>query len=217
MDANTMVRARFRLWLPEDLWVATVSRAFPDARLRLLTGVPLGERSLELGEVLTVDPRPVVRAIREHPDVLTLEPLHEGEDRALTRYETTDQRLYEFLGGPSVPPEFPLLVENGVMAFGVTTTQEGFERLGETLEASPLRFELRSVVRRDDDESLLTPRQHESLMVANRLGYFEVPREATLAEVAAALDVDKSTASELIRRGSARVLEQFLAEERRRW
>jgi len=36
------------------------------------------------------------------------------------------------------------------------------------------------------------------------------PRECTLADVAAALDVDKSTASETIRRGTARVVDRFL-------
>ena len=47
------------------------------------------------------------------------------------------------------------------------------------------------------------------------MGYFEVPRDCTLAEVADTLGVDTSTVSETIRRGTARVLEQFFVEQRR--
>ncbi len=41
-------------------------------------------------------------------------------------------------------------------------------------------------------------------------GYYEVPRECTLAELAAKLEIDKSTASTIIRRGESRVLQWFL-------
>ena len=44
-----MIRARFRLWLPEGLWVEAVSRSFPDASLRLLAAVPAGDGTMELG------------------------------------------------------------------------------------------------------------------------------------------------------------------------
>lgn len=205
-----MIRARFRIRLPEGLWVTAVSTAFPDARLRLLTGVPLGDRALELGEVVAAAPVTVTDAIRDHPDVRSLDRLYADDRRALTRYETTEQALYEFLGGPSLPPEFPLLVEDGRMEFDVTTTESGFEALGETLDASGLDYDLLSLVHSDRRDDVLTARQRECLEVALREGYFEVPRTSTLAEVAAELGVDTSTASETIRRGAGRVLDRYL-------
>ena len=207
-----MIRARFRIRLPEGLWVTAVSTAFPDARLRLLTGVPLGDRALELGEVVAAAPVTVTDAIRDHPDVRSFDRLYADDRRALTRYETTEQALYEFLGGPSLPPEFPLLVEDGRMEFDVTTTESGFEALGETLDASGLDYDLLSLVHSDRRDDVLTARQRECLEVALREGYFEVPRTSTLAEVAAELGVDTSTASETIRRGAGRVLDRYLLE-----
>jgi len=204
-----MIRARFRMTVPEHIWVADVSAAFPKATLRLLTGVPMGDRSLELGEVLAADPRTVVDALHAHPDVLTHDLLYADDERALTKYETSEQGLFEFLGGTSLPPEFPLLVENGVMEFNVTTTRAQFEAFSERLDASDYRYELLSIVHSGSRADLLTQRQRECLEVALRKGYFEVPRDCTLAEVAAALDIDKSTASETLRRGSARVLDWF--------
>lgn len=53
----------------------------------------------------------------------------------------------------------------------------------------------------------LTDRQREAVEAAIDAGYYEVPREATSRDVAAALDCDPSTASELLRRAEATVLE----------
>jgi hypothetical protein len=169
--------------LPEDIWIALVSRSFPDAMFRLLTGVPVGDRSLELGEIVADDPGAAAAAIEDHPGVVAYEQLYLGEGRALARYEATEQRLYALLQSSSLPPQFPVVVEGGAMAFDVTATREQFDAFGTGLDASGFDYELLSVVHTDESSSLLTPRQRECLSVANRLGYFEVPRDCTLAEL----------------------------------
>lgn len=50
-------------------------------------------------------------------------------------------------------------------------------------------------------------RQREVLDTALELGYYEIPRGATLAEVAEASDITKTTASKHLRKAEARVLE----------
>jgi len=205
-----MLRARFRLTLPPDIWVAEVSTSFPDATFRLLTGVPKGDRAIELGEVVGDDPLAAVTAVEEHPDIVAFERLQADDRRAITQYEADEQRLYQFLWESSLPPEFPLAVENGEMEFDLTATRAQFETFGEVLDATGLQYDLLSVVHTDEEDTLLTERQRECLTVAQREGYFEVPRECTLAELAETLGVDKSTASETIRRGTARILSQFL-------
>ena len=205
-----MIRARFRIALPTDIWVSELSIAFPAATFRLLTGVPKDDGALELGEVVADDPGRIVDAMGDHPDIRALERLHRGDRRAIVQYEADEQGLYEFLRGSSLPPEFPLTVEDGAMEFGLTATQPQFDAFGDALDDSGLRYELLSLVHTDDEADLLTDRQRECLTVALRRGYFEVPRDCTLAEVADTLGVDKSTASETIRRGTARVLKQHL-------
>lgn len=206
-----MIRARFRVVLPMDVWVAAVSQAFPDATLRLLTGVPRGDRALELGEIAAEDAGRVATAVREHPDVSAYETVYAGEHRVIAHYEAVEQGLYEFLWAASLPPEFPVVVENGAMEFDVTATREQFEAFGAALEEGDRPFELLSVVHTESEEALLTDRQRECLTVAQQRGYFAVPRDCTLEEVADALGVDTSTASETVRRATGRVVEQFLA------
>ncbi|MFB6200535.1 MAG: helix-turn-helix domain-containing protein [Halorhabdus sp.] len=205
-----MIEARFRMQLPADIWIAEISTSYASATFRLLTGAPVGERVLELGEVTASNPEAVSAAIRDHSDVLAYEQLYLEDGTGIAQYETTEQQLYEFLGDSALPPEFPVVVEDGEMEFDVTATREQFETMGTALDASGYEYELLSVVEGRDPETLLTDRQRQCLTVAFREGYFEVPRGCTLEDVADAIGIDKSTASETIRRGSARVLEWFL-------
>ncbi|ELZ79436.1 Bacterio-opsin activator HTH domain-containing protein [Haloferax larsenii JCM 13917] len=56
----------------------------------------------------------------------------------------------------------------------------------------------------------LTDRQLAAASTALELGYYEVPREATLADVAAELECAESTTSELLRRAERDVLSRVL-------
>lgn len=196
--------------LSEDIWVTEVSTSFPGATLRLLTGVPKGDRAIELGEVRADNPEQVSDAIREHPDVSRYDELYTDDHRAIGQYEADEKGLYEFLWESSLPPEFPIIVEDGEMEFDLSATQEQFEAFGSELDDTDRDYELLTLVHTDEQDSLLTDRQWEYVAVAYRRGYFDVPRECTLDELADTLGVDKSSASETIRRGTSRIIGQFI-------
>jgi predicted DNA binding protein len=64
-----------------------------------------------------------------------------------------------------------------------------------------------------DAEATLTAAQREALLTALDAGYFEEPREVTLREVAAELDISQPAAGGLLRRGIERLLLATLARE----
>lgn len=59
----------------------------------------------------------------------------------------------------------------------------------------------------------LTDSQREALLAAFETGYFEDPRNATLSEVAATLDISQPAASGLLRRGIRRLIVSSLLDE----
>ena len=59
----------------------------------------------------------------------------------------------------------------------------------------------------------LTDSQREALLVALETGYFEEPRNATLSEVAADLNISQPAASGLLRRGIKRLIISSLMDE----
>lgn len=210
-----MIIARFRIVLPEQMWVAQVSRSFPEATFRLLSGIRTGDTAIELGEALTDIPGAVARATSSHRSVLEYERVAVSDDRVLSKYTTTDVALYEFVEEVSLPPEFPIVVRNGCYEFDLTSTRKDFERFRTALTDSGQTYELLSIVGADRGQRLLTDRQRELLEIAVQQGYFEVPRDCTLAELAEGIGIDKSTASEVLRRGEARLLKWFLTGSNR--
>nr|WP_303647553.1 helix-turn-helix domain-containing protein [Haloarchaeobius amylolyticus] len=58
----------------------------------------------------------------------------------------------------------------------------------------------------------LTTRQFQAMEAAYRLGYYDVPREGTLAAVAEALDCSESAASTLLRKAERAMVEATLGD-----
>ncbi len=205
-----MISAKFRIQLPDHIWVAELSREFPRSTFRLLSGYRAEDRALELGEVTTDTPDDVVGAMRTHDSIRGYELLESDGRRVLGKYETDDTDLYDFAEASSLTIEFPVDVRNGWYEFDLTGTRGELNRLQDYLDASPLSYDLLSLVRTSGTGELLTDRQREVLDAAIRKGYFEVPRDCTLAELADELGIDKSTASTVLRRGESRLLEWHL-------
>lgn len=205
-----VISARFRIRLPPDLYITDLSRSFPDATFRLLSGVRTGDTASELGEAVTADPGAVASAFQAHDAIYEFEVLNQTDDRLLTTYETTDVNLYAFVEDAEFPPEFPIEVRDGHYEFDLTGTREEFDQFREMLEDIGASYELLSKVGEERSDRFLTRRQEELIAAGLREGYFEVPRGCTLADLADTMDVDKSTASGVIRRAQARLIAWYL-------
>ncbi|WP_253739074.1 helix-turn-helix domain-containing protein [Halohasta salina] len=57
----------------------------------------------------------------------------------------------------------------------------------------------------------LTDRQHEALRIAYELGYFDIPRRASLEDIATELDISPSSVSERLRRAQTQLIEETVA------
>lgn len=122
------------------------------------------------------------------------------------------------------PPEFDVgglqaLADNGSVIDDNRVTESGWVQSGrfadrETLAeirdfwerngAFALR-QLETVPEKPGDEPV-TDRQREALLTAAELGYFDVPRDPSLADVASELDISASSLSERLRRGQTELI-----------
>lgn len=94
-----------------------------------------------------------------------------------------------------------------------------FEAVGEATALSAFHGELSDLgeptiervreFERSRSPSSLTDRQRAALEAAVSLGYYEVPREGTVADIASVLDCSTSTAGELVRKAEAAVIRNY--------
>jgi Predicted DNA binding protein len=118
------------------------------------------------------------------------------------------------------------LAQTNLVMLSGTGTESGwqFEVRGENREAvgafrtycqendTPITITaVHALLPAEDEGYGLTDRQREALVLAYERGYFESPRESTLAEVATALDITQQSLSSRLRRGHRRLIDATIA------
>lgn len=97
--------------------------------------------------------------------------------------------------------------------------REALAELWAFCEAEGISFDLRRVFRQDGwtnrEPATLTDAQRKALVAAYEHGYFEEPREASLADLAEVLGISPTAVGGRIRRGTAELVESALVEEER--
>ena len=207
-----MPQARLLVDLPDGPWIADVSREFPDAGFRVLTAVPGESAGFALVRVTARDVDAVLSAMEAHEALASASVMAREDGVATVRLETDAPLLLLAAKRSGLPIEMPLDIEDGVAAVEVTGEHERVAEMGRRLSDLGLRYEIERVRQRVDPARLLTDRQRELLLAAVDLGYYDVPRRATLTEVADHVGIAKSTCSETLQRVERTVVREFVAD-----
>jgi predicted DNA binding protein len=102
---------------------------------------------------------------------------------------------------------------NFIMYSFMVPSFEAYTGIISTLEKSGHKVTVLKTGRFEPKTGVLTEKQESIFWVALRGGFFDYPRKIGLRELSAKLDVKPSTLSEIIRRGTRRLLEHHFQEE----
>ncbi|WP_164471706.1 helix-turn-helix domain-containing protein [Halosimplex salinum] len=144
-----------------------------------------------------------------------------GTDRGFvyTHFELDDltRRLLRYRRGSDLVVEMP--IESATDGSTVVTLVGDEGAFVEAFDDIPDEVDLEVVETGEYDPGVrqlfgrLTGRQREVLAVAVRAGYYDVPREATHADLADELDLSAATVGEHLRKIESRVFSGFVAGE----
>lgn len=85
-----------------------------------------------------------------------------------------------------------------------------FKRVVSTLESKGLKLRILEMAKFKPRGKVLTEKQERVLWVALKMGFFEFPRKITMQELSHRLGISLSTLSEIIRRGTRRLMKSHL-------
>lgn len=146
--------------------------------------------------------------------------------------EVGDRRLYqlELIGEGRQTSIYPILIEEGGVIQDLVATHDGwefrvafpnkssFQRFYDFCREHQITMNVDRIYEQQSDliDSIpgLTDTQRETLLTAIDYGYFEIPRENSLAELAAQLGISQNAASERIRRGVKQLITETLKSNR---
>ncbi len=105
-----------------------------------------------------------------------------------------------------------ILEPDGTARMALRGARPRLQALVEELSAPDAEARVRSIapVERDPTAETLTGRQLEVLMQASARGYYDVPRQISLRDLADELEASPAALSELLRRTEARLVDGFL-------
>ena len=202
-----------------------VAAAVPEATLILKLQFNHGERPLFLVTVTGGSDKAVSNALSDAYDVG--EWTFVGEAGDTRRYQVMPALSFEEqlgghindLAGLEALATADAIIErievlpDGWRQMGWFATRDAFNEFSAFWQQNA-DFQLSRLTRDGESEPPgdgLTDQQHEALRTAYELGYFDIPRRASLQEVAAELDISASSVSERLRRAQTRLIEETVA------
>ncbi len=92
----------------------------------------------------------------------------------------------------------------------VVVEHQDFLHIVSSFEKMGMRLKVLEMSKRACRDSLLTNKQERALQFANTFGFFDYPRSITLYDLAKKLGIASSTLSEQLRRGTRRLVENYI-------
>jgi predicted DNA binding protein len=205
-----MAKARLNVDLPDGPWVGEVSRAFPEARIQVLTATPGDGAGFALVKITADDIDGMLDAIAAHDTIEEVSVMALSDGVATVQVEAHAPLLMAAARQAGIPIEMPVEIENGVARIDVTGPHERVADFGEMLRGVGAEFDVEYVQQRLNPGESLTERQREVLFEAVERGYYDVPRTCTLTEVAEHVGIAKSTCSETLQRVERTIVREFV-------
>jgi HTH DNA binding domain len=206
-----MPRAKLNVTLPDGLWIARLSREHPEVRFLVLAALPADGTGIGLVELRGPDLQAVVGTMAEAAAVTSLESLRSADEKEIVRFETDEPLLLFAIQRSAIPLEPPVEIRDGVASLEVTAPRERLSTLGIQLEGFGMSFDVEYITQSIDTDDLLTDRQRRLVSAAIERGYYNTPRECSLSELAEAVGIAKSTASETLHRAEGAIIKHHMS------
>jgi predicted DNA binding protein len=192
---------------PETFPFGRLFERFPEATVELERIVPSSEGLVPYLWLRNADGSVLAEDLGTFATLASVEPVDSVEHEHLFRIEWTDE--YEGILSAVVETGVTLLSATGTAdewVLEVRGTRDEVAAFQSACEDRGVSVTLTSLYSlgptAPTDEYGLTDPQREALLTAFRMGYFDHPRRAALADVAAELDISRQALSARLRRGS---------------
>lgn len=217
-------KKRYSIRLRHDgCWMIDITASNPGAHLIEKTFYH-GEEAIKTDIVAFVDGDSnadldeIIKAIREHSDVHHVSVLSRLGDRArLMVYYDDDHSVNSTIANSDIMPIEPVRAVNGVEHWSVLMEPSDIGRTLTQLE-DECDAEIQSIRGFDSTKDIvftdlidqindrLSPRQTESLIVAEEHGYYNWPRHASANDIADELSISGPTCLEHLRKGEHKII-----------
>ena len=196
----------------EEFPLGTIFNELPGVTVRLERVVPSTDVVIPYVWVRGSHSEDIVGAFSDHPGVRNIELVDSVEDEYLLRAEWVAD--YEGILSTLAETEIPLIEATGTdeqWTFEIRGDERSdiaaFQQCCRELDIPITLTALHALTPvKTASEAAITDEQQEALVLAFERGYFESPREITMAELGEELGISQQAVASRLRRGTRRIL-----------
>ena len=207
MDSSKSSLARIKIKFPDKLWISELFKNFPDVKMEISYFLPYDlEKSIgnSIIEIMHYNIDSIIQEIRNHPSVFEFSILEQEDKKVKFNVKTKDPYLLYAVIKCGVLINFPVRVKDGYAYWRLISSRKSIDQLLTLFEQRNIDFELlrigKSPYLLEDDKHKLTFDESNVLDKAISLGFFEIPRNISLEELANKLGKSKSALSVMLRK-----------------
>jgi len=207
MESTKSSLARIRIKFPEQLWISEIFKKFQDIRMEIEYFLPYDfEKSIgnSIIEIFHYNIDLIIEEVKNHKSVIEISILEKDEKRVRFNVKTKDPFLLYAIIRCGVLVNFPVRVREGYAYWRLVSSRERIDKLLTLFDQKGIDYTLlrigNSPYSIDDDKNKLTLDESTILNKALSLGFFEIPRNISLEELANVLGKSKSALSVTLRK-----------------
>ncbi|MHA1104388.1 MAG: helix-turn-helix domain-containing protein [Promethearchaeota archaeon] len=207
MDSSKASLARIKIKFPEKLWISHIFKKFSGIRMEIEYFLPYDfENSIgnSIIEIFHYSIDSLIDEIKNHESVIDFSILEKDENRVKFNVKTKDPFLLYAVIKCGVLVNFPVRVRDGHAFWRLIATRERIDELLTLFEQKSVNFTLLKIGNSpyilDDEKNKLTFSESNVLDKAISSGFFEIPRNISLEELANELGKSKSALSVMLRK-----------------
>ena len=207
MDSTKPSLARIKIKFPDALWISDIFRKFPDIKMEILNFLPYDlEKSIgnSIIEIFHYEVNSVINEIKNHASVFEFSVIEQEDNRIKINVKTKDPYLLYGVIKHGILVDFPVKVRDGNAYWRLISTRDRIDKLLTLFEHKNIDFTLLRIGKApynlDDQRTRLSLEESNVLNKAIELGFFEVPRNISLENLANELGKSKSALSVMLRK-----------------
>ena len=198
--SQDIVQIKLSIEIPQDKWLATFNKKYPELNFHILSNFPIGENSgITSFQIRGSSLKRFISDFKEKSVEQTSQILYEGEDLVILNVKEGDPWILNTLVKTELLISYPVLVKGGKIRIEAITNRSKVDRFLTQLKKKDIKAKIERIGYYYKS-TLLTQRQNEILNFAYQKGYFNIPRSVSLSEFAEDLSISKSALSETLRR-----------------
>lgn len=209
-----MPLAKIQITIPEDVWIAELSVAYPDLVFRVVSTQLHSGVATAVLEIEGTDIIEILSHANERESIRDIELLWKDDTKTIIQVETENPRLLQPLSRAGVPLKTPFTISDGTASWELFTSHPKLSDLSDEFDRMDITYTVESIreFNTEPDATGLTDRQREVLVAAFEAGYYETPRRSSLTQVADQLGISKATCSDILHRAEGTIIEQYVAQ-----